>query len=176
MSERGLKRRKRKVETALIPPDGVKVQKPDNIEVETALNWSAPSLAQVEMEGRENLDLFVDAVNVKTVEKRITLLARLIIENSLWNNDEMSAKERHSAAIDSIRLFEGKGMELWKSDGDDIPKSQEVLHDEMERLAGRVQKLVKMHKDNASVQREMRESAVKIVEAEKQQDILKASE
>jgi hypothetical protein len=89
-----------------------------------------------------------DIVDTLSLDRKITLLARLIIEKVLWDSEGLSKKEKFDSAIRAIQVIEGGKTAIWVKDGDDknLPKSQQQFFDEKTRIEKRIVSLVDKYK------------------------------
>ena len=143
---------------------------PDSVPSDSILVSSVPTLAQLEGKVQGDLSKFLDVVDIIELEKRITLLSRLIIEDSLWNKDGLSKKDRIDAAFKAITVIEGSKTTLWTRDERDkgVPKTQVEYAKEKERMEERVRALLsKKHTMKEAV-----DVAVEVVAIEKGVDLL----
>ncbi|MCP3907332.1 MAG: hypothetical protein GY712_04875 [Oceanicoccus sp.] len=91
---------------------------------------------------QKDLSRFIDEVDLTEMEKRITLLSRMVLEDALWKKDGLSVKERADLALNAIKVFEGTKTTLWTRDDDmkDKPKDKEAYDRERKRLLKSVAK------------------------------------
>ena len=130
---------------AVAPPSGVSKSPPDDIHPDSILNHAAPTMDEIEHLPQGKLSLFLESANIPHIEKRITLLARLIIENALWHREGLTVKERADLALNAIRTLEGSKSKLWIEDPNEatIPKSSEAMAKEKTRIEERMLELLK---------------------------------
>ncbi len=143
----------------LKPPEGVRVQPPDDVPADSVLNYTVPTWeivkAAVEAgsppaqadpkkpDAREELSQFTKAADVEELNKRIGLLARLVMERVLWQSSGLtSLKEQMDVAAAALRSVEGGKSEVWVREGDEMPKSVEELEKEREAASERLMKLL----------------------------------
>jgi len=130
------------------PAQGVPVQPPDIAPPDSCLAMSAPKWAEIMHMGQSVMDSLIDTVDPRHLERRITLLARIIIEDALWNLEGMTKKERVDAALRAISTFEGAKSKLWVTEGDekDLPRTEQDYLDEKNRIEKRIVELAKKQK------------------------------
>jgi len=127
------------------PPDGHSAHPP------------SPPTGTILDEGVPTLDLYEDAraldravrrdeIDIAAIEKRTTLLARLVVESALWEVDGWSKKERVDAALRAISTIEGQRTNLWvKGDGERrAPLTHAELEKERDAADERVRRLVRL--------------------------------
>ncbi len=136
-----------------IKPDIVAKDPPDVAPKNSILQHAAPTLDDVDALTGGDLENMLDIVDIDTVEKRITLLSRLVIEKMLWNKsitingvqiNALTAKERADLAIKAIQTLEGTKKTLWVKDEDDEyrNKSKEQIEKEIDASKGRLAKIL----------------------------------
>lgn len=134
---------------------------------DTIMNHSCPTLTNIEKEFKqEDLSVLLEGTDVRTLEQRITILSRLIMEATLWNSVGMSKKERYDAAVNAIRLFEGTKSTLWVHDEGEskMPKTMEVLSKEKKDIESRLRDLLNTNKDVQQRKKELLKEAMSHVE------------
>jgi len=153
---------------AVAPPSGVLVEPPVDVG-DTILNHSCPTLHNIEHLKQEDLSLLLESADIKTLEQRITLLSRVILEASLWNPTGLTKKERADLALNAIRLFEGTKNTLWVQDEGEakMPKTMEVLKNEKQAIELRVMTLLEKNKDVQKRRKELLDAAVNHIEVTK---------
>jgi hypothetical protein len=83
---------------------------------------------------------------VQNVERRITLLARYIMEATLWDAVGLSKKERFDAAVAAVKTLEGSKSNVWVKDPEkhkDLPATQKHFFKEKEEVSERLRRLLK---------------------------------
>lgn len=153
---------------AVSPATGVRVDPPDDIHKDSIFNSAAPMISEIEHLDQSMLSTIMESANVAHLEKRITLLARLIIEHTLWNTEGLSKKERADIALNAIRTFEGTKSTLWVQDPNDknIPKSDQAMQREKVKIEARLERLLKSRTRLSKVGAKDAADATKIVEME----------
>lgn len=108
-------------------------------------NEAAPTLDEVDHLEQKHASILIPSVNPEELERRITLIARMVIEDALWKKGTMSVKEKADLALNAIRTFEGSKSKLWVEDPNErnIPKNREAMEAEKKRIERRVQELYK---------------------------------
>lgn len=146
----------------IAPPKGVEVKPPD-ITIDTILNHTAPTLDMVAHVTQNDLTKVIEVVDVVELDKRITLLARLIIEDSLWNSVGLTKKERADIAFNAIKTIEGTKTTLWTRDDRDknLPRTQEQYEKELRDTETRVRALLAKKKGAST---ELADAALDILE------------
>lgn len=129
---------------AISPPSGVKKNPPEVGDVVTIFNDSAPTMDEIDHLPQSHLSTALETAQIPHIEKRITLLARLVLEHTLWNPDGLTKKERADIALNAIRTLEGSKSTLWVEDPNEknLPKNKEALANEKKRIEGRLQQLL----------------------------------
>lgn len=113
---------------------------------ESVLSTTSPTLDEVEELGDTELRL----VSLYDVEKRIGLLARIILEAALRSRGQMSLKDKSDIALRAITVLEGSKQTVeWKQDmlKKPSPKSVEALEKEMKERQERLLKLLTRSKE-----------------------------
>lgn len=113
---------------------------------ESVLSKTSPTLDEVEALGDTELRL----VSLYDVEKRIGLLARIILEAAMRSRGQMSLKDKADIALRSITVLEGSKQTVeWKQDmlKKPSPKSVEALEKEMKERQERLLKLLTRSKE-----------------------------
>lgn len=155
-----------------IKPSQVPVDPPDVAPPNSILQHTAPTFDDVEVLTGGDLSQVMAVVEMEEVEKRITLISRLIIEKALWNqNKVMTMKERADLAIKAIATIEGTKNRLWVRDEDEtMPRSEEAIQAEIDASTERLEKVLseeKRLKLKASTKEKRRiEAAVQVAEAQ----------
>jgi len=155
-----------------IKPSQVPIDPPDVAPPNSILQHTAPTFDDVHALTGGDLSQVMAIVEMEEVEKRITLISRLIIEKALWNKDKvMTMKERADLAIKAIATIEGTKNRLWVKDEDEaMPRSEEAIQAEIDASTARLQKILseeKRLKDKATASDKRRiAAAVKVAEAQ----------
>lgn len=154
---------------AVEPAAGVKKHAPDDINPNSIMNHAAPLLDEIEDLPQSMLSTILENFDQIHVEKRITLLARLIIEDALWNREGLTRKERADIAFNAIRVLEGSKSTLWVQDPNDknIPKNKEAMAKEKDKIESRLQRLLKSGGMIDKAKKQAAADAIKFVEIEK---------
>jgi len=154
---------------AVEPAIGIKAHAPDDIDKTSILNHAAPMLDELDGQKQSLLSTLVECFDQSLIEKRITLLARLIIEDALWNKDGLSRKERADVAFQAIRVLEGSKSTLWVEDpsNKNIPKSTEALAKAKDEVEARLMRLVKNKQALMNIKAKAVEDALEVVESDK---------
>ena len=152
---------------AVAPPTGVSKSPPDDIHEDSILNHAAPTIDELDLIKQDQLTQVMESANLPLLEKRITLLARLVIEDALWNKDGLTRKERADIAFNAIRVLEGTKSTLWVEDPNEknVPKTKEAMMKERKRTEDRLESLLKKKLGIKKV-KEVAEAAVEVVEHE----------
>ncbi len=154
---------------ALAPPSPLKANPPDDINKDSILNSAAPTLSEIDHMPQSSLSMIMEFMDIPHVERRITLLARLVIEDALWNSKDLTRKERADFAFNAIRVLEGTKSTLWVEDPSEknIPKTKEAMLKEKKRTEDRLERLLKNKLGLKSRKlKEVAEVAVEVVENE----------
>ncbi len=156
---------------AVRPPSGMKADPPDDIDESSILNVAAPTLDEIAHLPQGMLSTYMENADVAHLEKRITLLSRLIIEAVLWKQEGLTKKERADIALNAIRTFEGSKSTLWVEDPNEknIPKNRESMQKEKERIEARLQRLLKRRSGLQTKTAEIAADALKHVELQKEE-------
>lgn len=135
-----------KYNSPLKPPSNIKPDPPKEIQKDTIFDSSAPLLKNLNKNDERSLDRYLYTADIKTIDQRLTLLSRLILEQSLWQSpskDTLSFKERADLALNTIRLLEGTKQNLWiKEEDENEPRTKDELRKEMEEVEKRLIELV----------------------------------
>lgn len=156
------------VPASIAPPAGQKPTPPQDVGP-SVLDHGKPKLNELE----DSYDNFTAMTadpkldeQVLTAERRITLLARLIMEATLWDSRGMTKKERYDAAVNAIRILEGSKSNIWvaKDKDEKMPRSQAEFFKAKEAAERR---MVEMLRKYPELTKDLNEKAVQVVEAEK---------
>ena len=128
-------------------PEGVILAPPD---IPTTLpTVGLTSLSEVKGDFRKLEKLALDdTLDTLKLDRKITLLARLIMEDVLWNSEGLAKKDKFDIAVQAIRVIEGGKQTIWQAASDDkgLPKSQQQFFAEKERIEKRIVALVDKYK------------------------------
>ena len=161
------------VPSSIKPLPGVPVMPPD-VPQDTVLKHSAPKLMELTVghpdpwSGLAVMAEDADA-EVDNVERRITLLARYIMEATLWESAGLSKKERFDAAVSAVRTLEGTKSNVWTKSAKDenLPASQKKFFEEKKVLEERLVRLVQSRDRLGLDKKEAAEVAQQLVAIEK---------
>lgn len=125
------------------PPAGVPKEPPTGVDTsDSLLAHTAPTLKMVKELTDGDVTQFMDVVNINEVEKRTTLLARLIIEDVLWHAEGLTKKERADIAMKAIATLEGT-KNIWiQDDSDVVPHTEAQLAAEKDKAEKRLEKIL----------------------------------
>jgi hypothetical protein len=153
-----------------IKPAQVPIDPPDIAPPNSILQYTAPTYDDVHKLTDGDLSQVMNVVEMEEVERRITLIARLIIEKALWNKDKvMSMKERADLAIKAIATIEGTKNRLWiRDDAETMPRSEEELQAEIDASTKRLKKILNEEKRLGGREKKRIEAAVRVAEAQAQ--------
>jgi hypothetical protein len=114
------------------------------------------------------LDPLVETTDERHLERRITLLSRLIIEEALWAVEGWTKKERVDTALRAIQAFEGSKSKLWVADegSEPLPKTDAEFLKEKEALEKRLLALVKKEKLLPKLAQKAKNDALALVECQ----------
>lgn len=152
------------------PPSGVPVLPPD-IPQTTILERAAPRLIELTFNNPDPWVAIEGAAKssddeITNLDRRITLLARYIIEATLWDAVGLSKKERFDAAVGAIKTLEGNKSNVWVKDEKDknIPVTQKQFFKEKQEVSER---LIRLLKEKERIDDpEVRAAAVQIITIE----------
>lgn len=147
------------------PPSGVPINPPDISAKNSIFNSAAPTLSEVDHMEQTALSTIMEGVDIPHLERRITLIARLVLEDTLWSKEGLTKKERAEIALNAIRTLEGSKSTLWVEDptSKNIPKTTEAMQKEKARIEERLERL--LHK-RSTLKKVVAEAALEVIEAE----------
>jgi len=138
----GKRGRRPSQDSPFAPPPGVATSPPEVVGA-SPLDWSAPTLTEVSHLPYSEAKPHLPSVNKESLEGRISVLARLIIEETLWQREGLSKRERCEIALQAIRTLEGtKSAVAVKDDRPEVPKTQEELAHAKDELDKRIATLL----------------------------------
>jgi hypothetical protein len=157
------------VPASIAPPVGLKARPPEGVPP-SVLDQGLPKLDEL-ADKYDNFLAYTEDPNmdkqVLSTERRITLLARLIMESTLWDARGMTKKERYDAAVNAIRILEGSKSNIWvtKEKDEKLPRSQAEFFKAKEASERRMVELLKKYPAHT---KELNDNATQVVEAERQ--------
>jgi len=152
----------------LTPPTGVPTSPPDIDNLDSIFNKSAPTLSEIDHLKQNSLSTILEGVNVPHLERRITLLARLVLEDTLWTKDGLTKKERADIALTAIRTLEGSKSTIWLEDPNEknLPKTAEAMHKEKGIIEARLDALLQSRRGLEKKRKQAAEDATAIIASE----------